>query len=104
MSSLWLKRNEQTQPARGVRDFLHSHVRKREYVIGIIKEVYQKYGFEQLETPAVENLETLTGKYGEEGSQLMFKILKRGEKIQKNWRKARLKVKTSCRTSLCATI
>lgn len=70
-----------TQPARGMRDFLPSDVRKREYVIGIIKEVYQKYGFEPLKTPAVENLETLTGKYGEEGSQLMFKILKRGEKL-----------------------
>ena len=70
-----------TQPARGMRDFLPADVRKREYVIGIIKEVYQKYGFEPLETPAVENLETLTGKYGEEGSQLMFKILKRGEKL-----------------------
>ncbi len=70
-----------TQPARGMRDFLPSDVRKRNYVIGIIKEVYESYGFEPLETPAVENLETLTGKYGEEGSQLMFKILKRGEKL-----------------------
>lgn len=64
-----------------MRDFLPSDVRKRNYVIGIIKEVYESYGFEPLETPAVENLETLTGKYGEEGSQLMFKILKRGEKL-----------------------
>lgn len=71
-----------TQPARGMRDFLPSEVRKRNYVIGIIKEVYEKYGFEPLETPSVENLETLTGKYGEEGNQLMFKILKRGEKLQ----------------------
>ncbi|MCU0239157.1 MAG: histidine--tRNA ligase [Pyrinomonadaceae bacterium] len=70
-----------TQPARGMRDFLPSDVRKREYVIGVIKEVYQKYGFEPLETPSVENLETLTGKYGEEGNQLIFKILKRGEKL-----------------------
>jgi histidyl-tRNA synthetase len=70
-----------TQPARGMRDFLPSDVRKREYVIGIIKEVYQKYGFEPLETPSVENLETLMGKYGEEGNQLIFKILKRGEKL-----------------------
>lgn len=70
-----------TNPARGMRDFLPSDVRKREYVIGIIKEVYQKYGFEPLETPSVENLETLTGKYGEEGNQLIFKILKRGEKL-----------------------
>ena len=67
-----------TQPARGMRDFLPEDVRKREYVIGVIKEVYERYGFEPLETPAVENIETLTGKYGEEGNQLIFKILKRG--------------------------
>ena len=64
-----------------MRDFLPPDVRKRNYVINIIKEVYESYGFEPLETPAVENLETLTGKYGEEGTQLMFKILKRGEKL-----------------------
>src|SRR5258708_9257196 len=59
-------------------DFLRDDVRKREYVIGVIKEVYERYGFEPLETPAVENIETLMGKYGEEGNQLIFKILKRG--------------------------
>ena len=64
-----------------MRDFLPADVRKREYVIGIIKEVYESYGFEPLETPAVENIETLMGKYGEEGNQLIFKILKRGEKL-----------------------
>ncbi|HXH68943.1 MAG TPA: histidine--tRNA ligase [Pyrinomonadaceae bacterium] len=68
-----------TQPARGMRDFLPADIRKREYVINIVKEVYESYGFEPLETPAVENLETLTGKYGEEGNQLIYKILKRGE-------------------------
>ncbi len=62
-----------------MRDFLPTDVRRREYVIGIIKEVYERYGFEPLETPAVENIETLLGKYGEEGNQLIFKILKRGE-------------------------
>ena len=67
-----------TQPARGMRDFLPDDVRKREYVIGVIKEVYERYGFEPLETPAAENIETLLGKYGEEGNQLIFKILKRG--------------------------
>ena len=67
-----------TQPARGMRDFLPEDVRKREYVIGVIKEVYERYGFEPLETPAVENIETLMGKYGEEGNQLIYKILKRG--------------------------
>ena len=61
-----------------MRDFLPADVRKREYVIGVIKEVYERYGFEPLETPAVENIETLMGKYGEEGNQLIFKILKRG--------------------------
>src|SRR5688500_15929849 len=68
-----------TEPARGMRDFLPEDVRRREYVVGIIKRVYERYGFEPLETPAVENLETLLGKYGEEGNQLIFKILKRGE-------------------------
>src|SRR5215207_3397207 len=68
-----------TEPARGMRDFLPEDVRRREYVIGIITRVYERYGFEPLETPAAENLETLMGKYGEEGNQLIFKILKRGE-------------------------
>jgi len=62
-----------------MRDFLPSELRKREYVIRVIKEVYERYGFEPLETPAVENIETLMGKYGEEGNRLIFKILKRGE-------------------------
>jgi histidyl-tRNA synthetase len=62
-----------------MRDFLPDDVRKREHVIGVIKRVYERYGFEPLETPAVENLETLLGKYGEEGNQLIYKILKRGE-------------------------
>ena len=68
-----------TTPARGMRDFLPADVRRRQYVIGVVADVYQSYGFEPLETPAVENIETLTGKYGEEGDRLIFKILKRGE-------------------------
>src|SRR5438045_6489025 len=68
-----------TQPARGMRDFLPADVRRREYVISVIREVYERYGFEPLETPAFENIETLLGKYGEEGNELMFKILRRGE-------------------------
>src|SRR4029079_7689894 len=70
-----------TNPARGMRDFLPVDVRKREYVIGVIKQVYESYGYEPLETPSVENLETLMGTYGEEGNQLIYKILKRGEKL-----------------------
>ena len=62
-----------------MRDFLPEDVRRREYVIGIVKRVYERYGYEPLETPAAENLETLMGKYGDEGNQLIFKILMRGE-------------------------
>ncbi len=80
-----------TNPARGMRDFLPADVRKRNYVIGIIREVYEKYGFEPLETPTVENLSTLTNKYGEEGEQLMFKILKRGEKLEKQIQSGEIK-------------
>ncbi len=67
-----------------MRDFLPADIRKRNYVINIIREVYEGYGFEPLETPAVENLETLMGKYGEEGNQLIFPILKRGEKLMES--------------------
>jgi histidyl-tRNA synthetase len=63
-----------TQPARGMRDFLPVDVRRREHVIRVVQDVYERYGFEPLETPAVENIETLMGKYGEEGNQLICKI------------------------------
>jgi histidyl-tRNA synthetase len=62
-----------------MRDYLPEDIRRREYVVGIIRRVYDRYGFEPLETPAAENLETLFGKYGDEGNKLIFKILKRGE-------------------------
>jgi len=61
-----------------MRDFLPEDVRRREFVMGVVRRVYGRYGFEPLETPAVENIDTLLGKYGEEGNQLIFKILKRG--------------------------
>src|SRR5918993_5131670 len=69
----------QTRPARGMRDFLPEDVRRRQHVIAIVEDVYRRYGFEPLETPALENIETLTGKYGEEGNKLIFKVLRRGE-------------------------
>src|ERR1700756_1184010 len=47
--------------------------------MGVVRSVYERYGFEPLETPAVENIETLLGKYGDEGNKLIFKILRRGE-------------------------
>jgi histidyl-tRNA synthetase len=62
-----------------MRDFLPDDVRRREYVIDVVERVYRKYGFEPLETPALENIETLTGKYGDEGAKLIFKVLRRGE-------------------------
>src|SRR3990170_6780569 len=71
--------SQSTKPARGMRDFLPADVRRRTHVIDVVREVYERYGFEPLETPAVENLETLMGKYGDEGNQLIFKILMRGE-------------------------
>ncbi|HEX4567980.1 MAG TPA: histidine--tRNA ligase [Vicinamibacterales bacterium] len=70
---------QHTQPARGMRDFLPEDVHRRQYVIDIVRRVYERYGFEPLETPAVENIETLTGKYGEEGDKLLYKVLRRGE-------------------------
>jgi histidyl-tRNA synthetase len=62
-----------------MRDFLPQDLRRREYVIDIVEDVYRRYGFQPLETPALENIETLTGKYGEEGNKLIFKVLRRGE-------------------------
>ena len=75
---------QSTKPPRGTRDFLPDDIRRREYVIGVVRDVYERYGFEPLETPAFENIETLLGKYGEEGNKLIFKILQarraRGER------------------------
>jgi histidyl-tRNA synthetase len=70
---------QSTKPPSGTRDFLPNDIRRREHVVGVIRRVYEQYGFEPLETPAFENIETLLGKYGEEGNKLIFKILKRGE-------------------------
>jgi histidyl-tRNA synthetase len=70
---------QSTKPPAGTRDFLPDDIRRREYVIGVVRSLYERYGFEPLETPAFENIETLLGKYGEEGNKLIFKILKRGE-------------------------
>lgn len=66
---------------KGTRDFLPQVVQRRNYIFNTIKEVFEKYGYAPIETPAMENLETLTGKYGEEGDRLIFKILQRGDKL-----------------------
>lgn len=62
----------------GTRDFSPSEVRKRQYIFNILRTIFEQYGFQPLETPAMENLVTLTGKYGEEGDRLIFKILNNG--------------------------
>jgi histidyl-tRNA synthetase len=69
--------------ARGTRDFGPTEMAKRNYVFDIIKTHFQGFGFQTIETPAIENLSTLTGKYGEEGDQLLFKILNSGDYLSK---------------------
>src|SRR5664279_961195 len=78
----------------GTRDFTAETIRKRQFILDTIKDVFALYGFEPLETPAMENLETLMGKYGDEGDKLIFKILNNGldspakkEEAQKNFEK-----------------
>src|ERR1700690_4000935 len=66
-------------PPSGTRDFLAAEFEAREAAFGKIKEVFARYGFEPLQTPAFERLDVLLGKYGEEGDKLIFKILRRGE-------------------------
>lgn len=78
----------------GTRDFSPVEVRKRQYILNTLKDIFEQYGFQPLETPAMENLVTLTGKYGEEGDRLIFKILNNGlhekkvsdkEKLNEAW-------------------
>ncbi|BBD44939.1 histidine--tRNA ligase [Petrimonas sp.] len=64
---------------KGTRDFSPEEMAKRNYIFDTIKNVYRLYGFRQIETPAMENLSTLMGKYGEEGDKLLFKILNSGD-------------------------
>lgn len=69
-----------TKPSipKGTRDFMPQEMAKRNYIFNTIREVYELYGFRQIETPALENLSTLMGKYGDEGDKLLFKILNSG--------------------------
>ena len=68
---------------KGTRDFSPAVMLKRNYVMGIIKEAFQTFGFLPIETPSMENLSTLMGKYGEEGDRLIFKILNSGDYLKK---------------------
>lgn len=73
-----MNKNQPTRPD-GTRDFSPEVMAKRNYILQTIRAVYQRYGFLPLETPAMENLDVLTGKYGDEGDQLIFKILNSGD-------------------------
>jgi histidyl-tRNA synthetase len=68
---------------KGTRDFSPAEVAKRQYIISIIKNNFEKFGFQPIETPSFENSETLMGKYGEEGDRLIFKILNSGDYLDK---------------------
>ena len=68
---------------KGTRDFSTVEMAKRNYIFNTIREVYEQYGFQQIETPAMETLSTLMGKYGEEGDKLLFKILNSGDFLSK---------------------
>ena len=68
---------------KGTRDFSPEEMAKRNYIFDTIKEVYKLYGYRQIETPAMENLSTLMGKYGDEGDKLLFKILNSGDYLSK---------------------
>ncbi|MEO5595453.1 MAG: histidine--tRNA ligase [Chitinophagaceae bacterium] len=74
----------------GTRDFGPETVRKRNYIFNTIRTVFELYGFQPLETPAMENMETLMGKYGDEGDKLIFKILNNGLSDPKNTDKAKI--------------
>ena len=68
---------------KGTRDFGPQEMARRNYIFDTIRQVYQLYGFQQIETPAMETLQTLMGKYGEEGDKLLFKVLNSGDFLQK---------------------
>ena len=68
---------------KGTRDFSPLEMARRNYIFDTVKAVFKLYGFQQIETPAMENLSTLTGKYGEEGDKLLFKILNSGDFLSK---------------------
>ncbi len=74
--------NQPTEPASGMRDFLPRELARRERVFDVIRDVYESYGFAPLETPSLERLSTLLGKYGED-EKLIFRVMKRGEKLQR---------------------
>lgn len=72
-----------TKPPSGMRDFLAADVVRRRYVLGVVQRVYESFGFVPLETPTIEHLSTLLGKYGPEGDQLLYRLLHRRDKLKR---------------------
>ena len=70
------------KPTTGMRDILPEEMQIRDYVSGVIRDTYKRYGFTPIETPCVENIANLTNKQGGDNEKLIFKILKRGEKLK----------------------
>ena len=82
ITKLFQEMNKPSIP-KGTRDFSPVEMAKRNYIFDTIKEVYALYGFQQIETPAMESLQTLMGKYGEEGDKLLFRVLNSGDYMSK---------------------
>jgi histidyl-tRNA synthetase len=76
---------------KGTRDFSPSEIRRRNFIFDIIKSKFEKFGFSPIETPSMEKLSSLTGKYGSDGDQLLFKVLKRGAKFEKAYSESNTK-------------
>jgi histidyl-tRNA synthetase len=74
--------NNKPSIPKGTRDFGPEEMAKRNYIFNTIREVYALYGFQQIETPAMETLHTLLGKYGDEGDKLLFKVLNSGDYLK----------------------
>ena len=68
---------------KGTRDFSSLELKKREYLLNVLKDCFKSFNFQEIQTPSFENLTTLTGKYGDDEDNLMFKILSSGDKIKK---------------------
>ena len=67
---------------KGTRDFLPEQMLRRQFVMGTMQNIFEKYGYQPLETPSIEKLEVLSGKYGDEGEKLIFKVLRRGTGLE----------------------
>ena len=82
---------------KGMRDFGPVEMARRNYIFDTIREVYALYGFRQIETPTMEQLTTLMGKYGEEGDRLLFKVLNSGDALKELSDEELLERRTLCK-------